>query len=215
MPESMSLERRKLLVAFGAKIVLTPAAEGMPGAVRKASELSRNLPGSFVPLQFENPANPEAHYQTTGPEIWADTEGQVDILVAGVGTGGTLTGAGRFLREKNPNIRLVAVEPSTSAVLSGGSMGPHMIQGIGAGFVPVNLDLEAVNEVLKVDSATAIACAQELARTEGLLAGISAGANVWAARTLAQRPENRGKTIVTIICDTGERYISTSLFQHD
>ena len=215
MPESMSLERRKLLMAFGAKIVLTPAAEGMPGAVRKAEELARNLPGSFVPLQFDNPANPEAHYRTTGPEIWADTDGNVDILVAGVGTGGTLTGAGRYLREKNARLRRVAVEPSASPVLSGGMMGPHPIQGIGAGFIPSNLDLEAVDEVLQVDGSAAVDCARELARTEGILAGISAGANVWAARTLAFRPENRGKTIVTILCDTGERYLSTPLFQHD
>jgi len=215
MPESMSIERRKLLEAFGAEIVLTPATEGMPGAVRRAEALRANLPGSFIPMQFSNPANPEAHYRTTGPEIWEATGGKVDILVAGVGTGGTLTGAGRYLREKNPQFRLVAVEPTTSAVISGGAMGPHMIQGIGAGFIPGNLDTKLIDEVVLVESAAAIAASQELALKEGLLAGISAGANVLAARQLAQRPENHGKTIVTIICDTGERYISTLLFYHD
>lgn len=215
MPESMSIERRKLLEAFGAEIVLTSATEGMPGAVRKAEALKEALPGSFIPMQFSNPANPEAHYHTTGPEIWEATGGKIDILVAGVGTGGTLTGTGRYLREKNPKIRLAAVEPTTSPVISGGSMGPHMIQGIGAGFIPGNLDTKLIDEVVKVDSQAAIAAAQELALREGLLAGISAGANVWAARQLAQRPENQGKTIVTIICDTGERYISTLLFYHD
>jgi len=215
MPESMSIERRKLLAAFGAEIVLTPATEGMPGAVRKAEALQKNLPGSIIPMQFSNPANPEAHYHTTGPEIWEATGGKVDILVAGVGTGGTLTGAGRYLREKNPRILLAAVEPTTSPVISGGAMGPHMIQGIGAGFIPGNLDTKLLDEVVRVDSHAAIAAAQELALKEGLLAGISAGANVLAARQLAQRPENAGKTIVTIICDTGERYISTLLFYHD
>ena len=215
MPESMSIERRKLLEAFGAEIVLTPATEGMPGAVRRAEALRANLPGSFIPMQFSNPANPEAHYRTTGPEIWEATGGNVDLLVAGVGTGGTLTGTGRYLREKNPKIRLAAVEPTTSAVISGGTMGPHMIQGIGAGFIPGNLDTKLIDEVVQVDSASAIAASQELALKEGLLAGISAGANVLAARQLAQRPENQGKTIVTIICDTGERYISTLLFYHD
>ena len=215
MPESMSIERRKLLAAFGAEIVLTPATEGMPGAVKKAETLLQNIPGGFIPMQFSNPANPEAHYRTTGPEIWEATGGKVDILVAGVGTGGTLTGAGRYLREKNPKILLAAVEPTTSPVISGGTMGPHMIQGIGAGFIPGNLDVKLLDEVIRVDSQAAIAAAQELALKEGVLAGISAGANVWAARQLAQRPESKGKTIVTIICDTGERYISTLLFYHD
>jgi len=215
MPESMSIERRKLLAAFGAEIVLTPSTEGMPGAVRKAEALQKNLPGSFIPMQFSNPANPEAHYRTTGPEIWEATGGKVDILVAGVGTGGTLTGAGRYLREKNPRILLAAVEPTTSPVISGGCMGPHMIQGIGAGFIPGNLDTKLLDEVVRIDSQAAISAAQELALKEGLLAGISAGANVLAARQLASRPENKGKTIVTIICDTGERYISTLLFYHD
>ena len=212
MPESMSLERRKLLAAFGAEIILTPATEGMPGAVRRAEALAKERPGSFLTLQFENPANPEAHYLTTGPEIWEATGGKVDIFVAGVGTGGTLTGTGRYLREKNPRVLLVAVEPSSSPVISGGSMGPHQIQGIGAGFIPANLDVKLIDEVMRVEGQAAISAAQELARTEGLLAGISAGANVWAARELARRPEHRGKTIVTVICDTGERYISTPLF---
>ena len=215
MPESMSLERRKLLQALGAEIVLTPAVEGMPGAVHRADALAKECPGAFLPLQFENPANPEAHYRTTGPEIWEATEGRVDILVAGVGTGGTLTGAGRYLSEKNPGLLVIAVEPSTSAVLSGGTMGSHQIQGIGAGFIPANLDTSLVNEILRVESPRAIAAAQELARTEGLLAGISAGANAWAARELGRRPEHKGKTIVTIICDTGERYLSTALFYQD
>jgi cysteine synthase A len=215
MPESMSLERRKLLAAFGAEIVLTPATEGMPGAIRKAEDLVKQIPGAFLPSQFDNPANPDAHYRTTGPEIWEDTDGKVDILVAGVGSGGTLTGAGRFLREKNPRILLVAVEPATSAVLSGKPMGPHGIQGLGAGFVPDNLDLKLVDEIVRVDTQAAVSAAQELALKEGLLAGISAGANVQAARLLAQKPEHRGKTIVTVICDTGERYLSTALFQRN
>ncbi len=214
MPESMSIERRKLLEAYGAEIVLTSATEGMPGAVRKATALHENLPGSFIPMQFSNPANPAVHYRTTGPEIW-EAAGKVDIFVAGVGTGGTLTGVGRYLREKNPRVLLAAVEPTTSPVISGGAMGPHMIQGIGAGFIPDNLDTKILDEVVRVDSAAAIAAAQELARKEGVLVGISAGANVLAARQLAQRPENKGKTIVTILCDTGERYISTLLFYHD
>jgi cysteine synthase A len=215
MPESMSLERRKLLAAFGAEIVLTPATEGMPGAIRKAEALVREIPGAFFPSQFDNPANPEAHYRTTGPEIWEDTGGQVDILVAGVGSGGTLTGAGRYLKEKNPKILLVAVEPATSAVLSGKAMGPHGIQGMGPGFVPANLDQKIVGQILTVDTQAALAASQELALREGLLAGISAGANALAARQLAQLPEHRGKTIVTFICDTGERYLSTPLFQRN
>jgi len=215
MPESMSMERRKLLIAFGAEIVLTPATEGMPGAMKRAEELQRNLPGSYIPFQFSNPANPEVHYRTTGPEIWEATGGKVDIMVAGIGTGGTLTGSGRFLREKNPAVQLVAVEPSTSAVLSGGPIGPHMIQGLGAGFVPENLDTAILSEVITIESSAAIRASQELALKEGILGGISAGANVLAARQLAQRPENKDKNIVTIICDTGERYISTLLFYHE
>jgi cysteine synthase A len=215
MPESMSLERRKLLAAFGAEIVLTPASEGMPGAVRRAEELSRTLPNAFLTRQFDNPANPEAHYRTTGPELWEATEGNIDILVAGVGTGGTLSGAGRYLKEKNPNLLVIAVEPASSPVLSGGTMGPHPIQGIGPGFVPTNLDRAIIDEVVRVEGAQAIAAARDLAKTEGLLGGISAGANVWAARMVAQRAENVGKTVVTFVCDTGERYLSTALFQQD
>ncbi len=215
MPESMSIERRKLLQAFGAEIVLTSGTEGMLGAIAKAEELLRQIPGSIQPSQFSNPENPQAHYRTTGPEIWESCEGQVDILVAGVGTGGTLSGTGRFLKEKNPQFKVIAVEPSTSAVISGKPAGPHMIQGIGGGFIPENLDTKILDEVVTVDSATAIEAAKELALKEGLLAGISTGANVWAAREVAKRPENAGKTIVTIACDTGERYISTLLFYHD
>lgn len=215
MPESMSLERRKLLAAFGAEIVLTPAQEGMPGAIRQAEELARTIPGSFQPRQFENPANPDAHYRTTGPEIWQAADGRVDVLVAGVGTGGTLSGTARYLREKNPALQVVAVEPATSQVLSGGAMGPHPIQGIGAGFVPANLNRDLLTEILTVDGSAAISAAQELAKSEGLLVGISSGANAWAARTLAERPEMAGKTIVTFLCDTGERYLSTALFQNE
>jgi cysteine synthase A len=215
MPESMSLERRKLLTAFGAQIVLTPASEGMPGAVRKAEELAKTIPGSVIPGQFDNPANPEAHFRTTGPEIWEASGGKVDVLVSGFGTGGTLSGTARYLKGKNPRLLVVAVEPATSAVLSGKPMGPHPIQGIGPGFIPANLDRSLVDEVCRVEGAQAIAAAQELAKTEGLLAGISAGANVWAARQIAKRPESAGKTIVTVICDTGERYISTLLFNQE
>ena len=212
MPESMSLERRKVLAAFGAQMVLTSAAEGMPGAVRRAEELASELPGAFLPRQFSNPANPLAHYQTTGPELWAATGGKIDIVVAGVGTGGTLTGVGRYLRERNPAVQLIAVEPDTSPVLAGGSAGPHLIQGIGPGFIPDNLDTSLLNEVLCVSSHAALEAARQLARSEGILAGISAGANVWAARLVANRPENVGKVVVTFICDTGERYLSTALF---
>ncbi len=212
MPESMSLERRKLLVALGAEIVLTSAAEGMPGAVRRAEELARELPGAFMPRQFSNPANPRAHYDTTGPELWEATGGRIDVVVAGVGTGGTLTGIGRYLRERHPGVRLVAVEPASSAVLSGGAPGAHMIQGIGAGFLPENLDTSLLSEVITVESQQALTAARHLARTEGVVAGVSAGANVWAARLVASRPENAGKVIVTFVCDTGERYLSTALF---
>ncbi len=215
MPESMSIERRKLLSALGAEIVLTPALEGMPGAVKKAEALIAKIPGSLMAGQFSNPANPLIHYQTTGPEIWKASGGIVDAFVAGVGTGGTLSGVGRYLKEKNPQVKIIAVEPTTSPVISGGPMGPHMIQGIGAGFIPENLDMSLVDEVLLIESKEAINAAKELALKEGLLAGISTGANVLAARRLSQRPEWTGKTIVTVACDTGERYISTLLFHHD
>jgi cysteine synthase A len=215
MPESMSIERRKLLQALGAEIVLTPGSEGMTGAMEKAEELLQRIPGSFQPSQFSNPANPNAHYKTTGPEIWQACNGKVDILIAGVGTGGTLSGTGKFLKEKNPELQIIAVEPTTSAVISGKAAGPHMIQGIGGGFIPDNLDRSILTEVFLVDSLQAIEAAKELALHEGLLAGISTGANVWAARKVAERPENASKTVVTIACDTGERYISTLLFYHD
>ena len=215
MPESMSVERRKLLQAFGAEIVLTSGSEGMLGAIAKAEELLKQIPDSFQPSQFSNPENPQAHYRTTGPEIWEACDGNIDILIAGVGTGGTLSGTGRYLKEKNPHLKVIAVEPSTSAVLLGKPAGPHMIQGIGGGFIPDNLDRSLLDEVVAVESTTAIEAAKELALKEGLLAGISTGANVWAAREVARRPENAGKTIVTIACDTGERYISTLLFYHD
>ncbi len=208
MPESMSIERRKLLQAFGARVILTPAAEGMPGAVAKAEALGREMPGSYLPRQFDNPANPQAHFDTTGPELWKASAGKIDILVSGVGTGGTLTGCGRYLRSQNSSLRLIAVEPSTSQVLAGGTMGPHRIQGIGAGFVPSNLDLGLIDEIIPVESSHAVAAAQELARTEGILAGFSAGANVYVARQIALRPENAGKVVVTFVCDTGERYLS-------
>ncbi|MEI7880586.1 MAG: cysteine synthase A [bacterium] len=215
MPESMSMERRKLLRAYGAEIVLTPAKEGMKGAIAHAALLLKNIPGAFMPSQFSNPANPAVHYKTTGPEIWSALNGKVDVLVAGVGTGGTLSGAGRFLKEKNPAIRVVAVEPDASAVLSGGTPGPHMIQGIGAGFVPDNYHRDVVDEVLQVSGQAAINCAKKVARTDGLLVGISAGGNILAAGMLAARPEFADKNIVTILCDTGERYISTLLFYED
>lgn len=215
MPESMSIERRKLLRAYGAELVLTPATEGMRGAIAKADLLLKNIPGSFMPSQFSNPANPDVHYRTTGPEIWNALDGNVDALVAGVGTGGTLSGAGRFLKEKNPAIRIIAVEPDASPVLSGGSLGPHMIQGIGAGFIPKNYDPAVVDEVLQVSGRAAIECAKKVARTDGLLVGISAGGNILAAGMLADRVEFSGKNIVTILCDTGERYISTLLFHED
>lgn len=212
MPETMSRERRDLLKAYGARLVLTPGGEGMSGAVARAVEVAGELLDAFVPQQFENAANPDAHYRTTGPEIWEATGGTVEAFVAGVGTGGTITGVGRFLREKKPGVRLVAVEPADSAVLSGGRPGPHAIQGIGAGFIPKVLDAGLVDEVLKADADEAFAAARALARDEGILAGISSGANVWAATQVAERPESRGATIVTILCDTGERYLSTPLF---
>ena len=210
MPESMSLERRQLLAAYGAQLVLTPAKGGMAGAVEKAQEIAAAIPGSFLAGQFDNPANPRAHYRTTGPEIWHDTDGQVDIFVAGVGTGGTVTGVGRYLKEKDPHVRIVAVEPAASPLLSGGKAG---LQGIGANFVPENLDRSVVDEVIPVWEKDAYAAARLLAGTEGVLVGISSGAALHAAGQLARRPENAGKTIVALLPDTGNRYLSTPLFQ--
>lgn len=212
MPESMSVERRKLLAAYGAQLVLTPAAEGMKGAIKKAEELVSATPGAFMPMQFENPANPHAHRTTTALEIWDDTEGGVDCFVAGVGTGGTITGVGQVLRQKKPGVRIVAVEPSDSPVLSGGKAGPHKIQGIGAGFVPGILDTGIYDEVIQVDAADAFATARRLMREEGISCGISSGANAFAALRIAARPEMAGKVLVFIVCDTGERYLSTPLF---
>ena len=211
MPETMSIERRKLAAAYGAEIVLTPGAQGMKGAIAKADELHESIPGSIIAGQFVNPANPLAHYQTTGPEVWADTEGTVDVIVAGVGTGGTISGTAKFLKEKKPGVTAVAVEPAESPVLSGGQPGGHKIQGIGAGFVPANYDAEVVDEVLPVASADAIATKKQLSEKTGLLVGISAGAAVNAALQLAARPEFAGKTIVAILPDTGERYLSMDL----
>ena len=211
MPETMSIERRKLAAAYGAEIVLTPGAEGMKGAIAKADELHESTPGSIIAGQFVNPANPLAHYQTTGPEVWADTEGTVDAIVAGVGTGGTISGTAKFLKEKKPGVYAVAVEPAESAVLSGGQSGSHKIQGIGAGFVPKNYNADVIDEVLPIASADAIATKKELAEKTGLLVGISSGAAVNAAVKLAERPEFAGKTIVAILPDTGERYLSMDL----
>ena len=213
MPESMSVERRQLLAAYGAQLVLTPARDGMAGAVKKAREIAAGTPGSFLAGQFDNPANPQAHYRTTGPEIWHDTDGQVDIFVAGVGTGGTVTGVGRYLKEKNPRVQIVAVEPAASPLLSGGKAGSHGLQGIGANFVPKNFDRSVVDEVLPVWEKDAYAAARLLAASEGLLVGISSGAALHAACELARRPENAGKTIVALLPDTGDRYLSTPLFQ--
>ena len=212
MPESMSVERRNLLSALGAELVLTPAAAGMSGAVAEAERLAAALPGAWIPDQFGNPANPKAHYETTGPEIWRDTDGAVDVLVAGVGTGGTLIGAGRYLKERKPGVRVVAVEPAESPLLSGGAAGSHKIQGIGANFIPGNYDPALVDEVVRVPGDAAIAAGRELVRTEGLLCGISSGAVAWAARELSRRAEDAGKTIVAVLPDTGERYLSTELF---
>ena len=213
MPETMSAERRSLLSALGAELVLTPGDQGMSGAIRRAQELLETLPGAWMPGQFDNPANARAHYETTGPEIWRDTDGTVDVLVAGVGSGGTLTGAGRYLKERDPRIQLVAVEPAESPVLSGGQAGPHKIQGIGAGFVPQVLDRSLVDEVLTIPGDEAMEAVRALARTEGLLVGISSGAAARAAALLAARPEYAGRTIVTVFPDTGERYLSTGVFQ--
>ncbi len=212
MPETMSVERRRLLAAYGAEIVLTYGAGGMQGAIEKADALADEIPDAFIPNQFSNPANPLSHRETTGPEIWADTDGGIDIFVACVGTGGTLTGIGEYLKSKNPDISVIAVEPDGSPVLSGGRAGTHAIQGIGAGFVPDALNTEIYDEVIRVTDDDAAAAARELARTEGLLTGISSGAAVWAAARAAVRPENTGKTIVTLLPDTGERYLSASVF---
>lgn len=212
MPETMSQERRDLLKGLGAKLVLSEGAKGMPGAIALASELHAKDPKSLILQQFENVANPDFHYKTTGPEIWADTAGQVDILVSGIGTGGTITGAGKFLKEKNPDVKLVGIEPATSPVITKGFKGPHKIQGIGAGFVPDILNLELVDEIITVEEADAKAASQTLAHTEGLLVGISSGAALWVAAELAKRPENAGKNIVVVLPDTGERYLSTGLF---
>ncbi len=213
MPETMSMERRKLLAALGAELVLTPGDKGMKGAVEKAEEIQAKNPGSFMPQQFKNPANPSVHRHTTAEEIWKDTDGKVDIFVAGVGTGGTITGCGEVFKERNPDIKIVAVEPDTSPVLSGGGPGPHKIQGIGAGFIPDVVNTKVFDEVLKVSSEDAGKMTRKLARSEGIFVGISAGANVHASYMLAKRPENKGKIIVTILCDTGERYLSTWVFE--
>jgi cysteine synthase A len=214
MPETMSLERRKLLEIFGAELVLTPGEKGMRGAVEKAEEIQRNNPGSFLPQQFNNPANPEIHRKTTAEEIFRDTDGKVDIFIAGVGTGGTITGVSEVLKNKIPGFKAIAVEPLDSPVLSGGKPGPHKIQGIGAGFVPGVLKKELIDEIIQVKHEDAGETSIRLAKEEGILGGISSGANVWAALQVAKRPENKGKTIVTVICDTGERYLSTWLFQN-
>ena len=212
MSETMSIERRNLVKAYGAVVQLTPGKDGMPGAIRAAEELRDKTPGSIILQQFENTANPAKHYATTGPEIWRDTDGKVDILVAGVGTGGTISGTGKYLKEQNPNIKVIAVEPKSSPVLNGGPSGPHKIQGIGAGFVPKTYDAQVIDEVFDVENDDAIATGREIARQEGLLVGISAGAALFAAGEVARRPENKGKVVVVVLPDTGERYLSTVLF---
>ena len=212
MPETMSVERRQLMKAYGAELVLTDGAKGMKGAIAKADELAKEIPNAFVPGQFVNPANPAAHKATTGPEIWEDTDGRVDIFVAGVGTGGTITGVGEYLKSRNPNVKVVAVEPATSPVLSKGTAGAHKIQGIGAGFVPAVLDTKIYDEIIPVENEAAFAIGKKIGKTEGVLVGISSGAAVWAAVELAKRPENKGKTIVALLPDTGDRYLSTPLF---
>lgn len=213
MPDTMSMERRLLMTAFGAELVLTEGAKGMAGAIEKAEELAKEIPNSFIPGQFDNPSNPAAHYDTTGPEIWEDTDGKIDIFVAGIGTGGTLTGVGRYLKEKNPNVKIIGVEPASSPLLTKGTAGPHGLQGIGANFVPSILDTELYDEVLTVTEEEAYEAGRALARKEGLLAGISAGAAVHAAAEVAKRPENEGKTVVVLLPDTGDRYLSTPMFQ--
>ena len=212
MPETMSVERRQLMKAYGAELVLTEGAKGMKGAIAKAEELAKEIPNSFIPGQFVNPANPAAHKATTGPEIWEDTDGKVDIFVAGVGTGGTVSGVGEFLKSKNPNVKVVAVEPADSPVLSKGTAGSHKIQGIGAGFVPDTLNTKIYDEVIAVANEAAFEAGREIGKKEGVLVGISSGAALWAAKELAKRPENKGKTIVALLPDTGDRYLSTALF---
>ena len=212
MPDTMSVERRQLIKAYGAELVLSEGAKGMKGAIEKANELAATIPGSFIPGQFTNPANPKAHFETTGPEIYEDTDGEVDLFVAGVGTGGTITGVGEYLKSKKPEVKVVAVEPATSAVLSTGKAGPHKIQGIGAGFVPQVLNTKIYDEIIPVTNEDAFATGRQVGRQEGVLVGISSGAAVWAAVQLAKRPENKGKTIVVLLPDTGDRYLSTPLF---
>lgn len=212
MPETMSVERRQIMKAYGAELVLTEGAKGMKGAIEKAEELAKEIPNSFIPGQFVNPANPAAHKATTGPEIWEDTDGKVDIFVAGVGTGGTVTGVGEYLKTKNPNVKIVAVEPASSPVLSKGTAGAHKIQGIGAGFIPETLNTKVYDEVIAVENEAAFEADREIGKKEGVLVGISSGAALWAAKELAKRPENKGKTIVALLPDTGDRYLSTALF---
>ncbi|SMG33079.1 cysteine synthase A [Fibrobacter sp. UWB15] len=212
MPETMSVERRQIMKAYGAELVLTEGAKGMKGAIEKADELAKEIPNSFIPGQFVNPAKPAAHKATTGPEIWEDTDGKVDIFVAGVGTGGTVTGVGEYLKSKNPNVKIIAVEPASSPVLSKGTAGAHKIQGIGAGFIPETLNTKVYDEVIAVENEAAFEAGREIGKKEGVLVGISSGAALWAAKELAKRPENKGKTIVALLPDTGDRYLSTALF---
>ena len=215
MPETMSVERRTLMKAYGAELVLTDGSKGMPGAIEKAQELAATIPNSFIPSQFENMANPLSHELTTGPEIWRDTAGQIDIFVAGVGTGGTISGIGKYLKSLKPDLKIYAVEPATSPVLSGGVAGVHKIQGIGAGFIPKTLDTSIYDSIIKVENDVSFTMGREMAKTEGVLVGISSGAVLWAAIDIAKKPENKGKTIVTILCDTGERYLSSGLYDYD
>jgi len=212
MPETMSVERRSLLKAYGAEVVLTEGAKGMKGAIAKAEELAKEIPNAFIPAQFDNPANPAIHYTTTGPEIWEDTDGSVDIFVSGIGTGGTISGIGKFLKEKNPDVKIIAVEPANSPVLSKGTSGAHKIQGIGAGFVPKTLNTDIYDEIITVENEDAFAVGREIAKSEGILVGISSGAAIWAAAEIAKRPESEGKNIVVLLPDTGDRYLSTPLF---